>query len=198
MTCKKIGFGALTITMMLAAGAAMGQTTAADSSGGMMTATANLQDAQGNSVGEVTLTQYNNGVILHGELTGLPAGWHGIHVHQTGKCSPDFKAAGDHFNPNDTQHGLDGGEPHAGDLANIRADDNGDAQFELMTDRFSLGAPEVAATEEAGDVGAMAAAPSIFDDDGAALVIHAQPDDYMTEPSGDSGDRIACGVIEQG
>ncbi len=194
MIRMRIGLAALPAVIALAAGAAMAQTTSA---GGGMTAMASLEDADGNDVGEVRLTQYNSGVVLHGELTGLPPGWHAIHVHETGACSPDFTAAGDHFNPKDTQHGLDEDEPHAGDLANIWVHDNGTAQFELVTNWFSLGAPEVAAAEDEAEVGAVATAPSIFDEDGAALVIHAQADDYTTDPSGDSGDRIACGVINQ-
>src|SRR5690606_32206979 len=121
---------ALPAVIVLAAGAAMAQTTSAD---GGTTATASLKDADGNDVGEVRLTQYNSGVVLHGELTGLPPGWHAIHVHQTGACSPDFTAAGDHFSPKDMQHGLDEDEPHAGDLANIWVHDNGTTQFELVT-----------------------------------------------------------------
>ena len=112
------------------------------------------------------------------DLTGLPAGEHGIHVHATGQCdAPAFTTAGGHFNPDSMQHGFENPQgPHHGDLRNVTVGDDGTAQQEL--------------TAPAGTTLA-----ALLDADGAALVVHATADDYRTDPSGNSGDRIACGVI---
>jgi Cu-Zn family superoxide dismutase len=149
-------------------------------------ATAELRDAQGNNVGTASLSTVEGGAVrLQVELDGFEAastGEHGIHIHETGSCEPDFKAAGGHFNPTGNQHGLlsrDG--PHAGDLPNIRIEEDGSADYQVTTLLVTLGE---------GD-------NSLFDDDGSAIVIHADPDDLVTDPSGGSGDRIACGVIER-
>lgn len=147
-----------------------------------MTATAELKNADGGSVGTATLVQGDEGgVRLTVEVAGLEAGQHGIHFHETGQCDPpDFKSAGAHFNPTDAMHGLDNPEgPHAGDLPNLEVSEDGAASFEEETDRVTLGT---------GDL-------SLLDTDGSALVIHADEDDQVTDPSGESGDRIACGVI---
>jgi len=166
----------------------------AKAAGDRATATAQLQDAKGGDVGTVTLTQYKGGVVLRGDLKNLPGGggWHAIHVHENGTCTPDFKAAGGHFNPTDVGHGLDEGDmAHAGDLPNFHAGEDGTAMFEMMTTRLSLSDDaEVAVSGVQG-------APTVFDENGSAIVIHAKADDYATDPAGDSGDRIACGVIEK-
>jgi Cu-Zn family superoxide dismutase len=146
-------------------------------------ATAQLRNAQGQPVGTATLTERDGRVRLVVEARGLSPGEHGIHVHAIGRCDPPgFTTAGDHFNPLSRKHGLEAPDgPHGGDLPNLRADAGGAARYEATTDRITLsGGPR-----------------SAFDGDGSALVIHARPDDQRTDPSGSSGERVACGVIER-
>ncbi len=149
-------------------------------------ATAELVDAQGDSVGTATLTPVENGVRIQVDISGFTAaaaGEHGFHIHQTGQCTPDFMAAGEHFNPTDAQHGLLNPEgPHAGDLPNLRVDADGNASYGVTTDLVTL---------EEGE-------RSLFDADGSAFILHTNPDDYVTDPGGTSGDRLACGVIVMG
>jgi Cu-Zn family superoxide dismutase len=147
-------------------------------------ATANFVNAEGVEIGTATLTQGEDGVAITGELTGIPAGEHGFHFHQTGDCdaSTAFESAGSHFNPTDHKHGHENPDgPHAGDLPNVSASEAGTVSLDLSTDMVSL--------NEGDDA-------YVFDDDGTALVLHADADDYATDPSGNSGDRIACAVIE--
>ncbi len=148
-----------------------------------ITAGAQLHNADGEVVGEATFTQVEGGVRIEAEVSHLEPGLHGIHIHETGQCDPpDFKSAGGHFNPEGRQHGLDSAEgPHAGDLPNLEVGEDGSGTYETTTDRVTLTEGEA----------------SLFDDDGSALVIHAGEDDQVTDPTGDSGDRVACGVIEQ-
>lgn len=148
-------------------------------------ATAVLVDQSGNTLGTVTLSEVDGGVLISGELTSVPNGEHGFHIHETGVCDPEtqFESAGAHFEPGDNKHGYENPEgPHAGDLPNITADDNGEASVELHNHAVTLSEGE----------------NSILDADGSAVVLHADADDYVTDPSGNSGDRIACGVIEAG
>ena len=146
-------------------------------------ATASLQDPDGNAVGQVQLMAIPNGVHVKAELENLPAGTHAFHVHETGACeAPDFESAGGHFNPTNAEHGwLSPGGPHAGDLPNLHVPDSGS----LTVEYFNM-----MVTMDEGE-------NTVFDDDGAAIVIHQGADDYQTEPAGDAGKRIACGVIEQ-
>ena len=162
----------------LLAGAALAAATF-QTAGAADRARAAMANAQGESVGEVTLVQTPNGTLLHARLTGLPAGAHAFHVHTVGKCEPPFKSAGGHFNPGGHKHGLfaEGGM-HAGDMPNIHVPDSGALEIEVLNAQLMLDA-------------------SLFDDDGAAIVIHAGPDDYRTDPAGAAGPRIACGVIEK-
>ncbi|MGH7563915.1 MAG: superoxide dismutase family protein, partial [Gemmatimonadota bacterium] len=145
-------------------------------------ASADIRDAQGNSVGSVVLRQTDGGVALTGTLAGLSPGGHGFHIHETGLCEPpSFESAGAHFAPAGRQHGFDHPEgPHAGDLWNLEVSEDSSATLSATDSLVSL--------RGAGD--------ALLDDDGSALVIHAEPDDYRSQPSGASGDRIACGVIE--
>ena len=159
--------------------------TLAGGHGKAKTAAASLKNGDGKDVGSVTLTQTPNGVLLVADLTGLPAGAHGFHIHAVGKCdAPDFKSAGGHFNPTDAEHGhLVEGGPHAGDMPNIHVPDSGDLKVEVLNTMVSL--------EEDGE-------GYLFDGDGSAMMIHSGADDYESQPSGDAGSRIACGVVETG
>lgn len=141
-------------------------------------------DLEGAEAGSVMLTQADGSVAISGDAMGLEPGEHGIHFHMTGDCDAagKFESAGGHFNPTDHKHGLENTEgPHAGDLPNLTVGDDGAAAIDLTSDMISL-------TE--GEDG------YVFDEDGTALIIHAAMDDQMTDPSGNSGDRLLCAVIE--
>ncbi len=162
-------------------------TLAADSAGappagaavGPGSVTASMRDAAGRELGTVTLTEGDHGIAVAGRLTGLPPGEHGFHLHAVGRCDPpSFESAGDHWNPARRRHGSDSKEgPHAGDLSNLVVGQDSAVTVEGTTPGGTLGADD-----------------GLLDADGAAVVVHAQPDDYRTQPSGDAGDRIACGV----
>ena len=146
------------------------------------TARAVLRDSGGRQVGSVTLTQTPHGVLLRAELTGVPAGVHGLHVHAVGRCEgPAFTSAGGHFNPHRRQHGLlSVAGPHAGDAPNAHVG-NGVTTVEVLFAQVTLTEGENA----------------LLDADGAAVVVHAGADDYATDPAGNAGARIACGVVER-
>lgn len=144
-------------------------------------ARAQIVDAAGRGLGAVILSEEAGGVKLSGALVGLPPGEHGFHIHQTGHCEPPaFETAGPHLAPAGNPHGFDAeGGPHAGDLRNLVAGPDSIATVDLVSTLVTL--------REGG--------ATLLDDDGSALVVHAAPDDYVTQPAGNSGDRIACGVI---
>ncbi|WP_337100179.1 superoxide dismutase family protein [Paenibacillus sp. YIM B09110] len=142
-----------------------------------------IVNADNQAIGKATLTQKDDKVLIHLEAEKLSPGKHGIHIHAVGKCeAPDFKTAGDHFNPTQKQHGFNNPKGfHGGDLPNIEVGADGKVTADLETAVVTLkqGQPN-----------------SIIKADGAALVIHEKADDYVTDPSGNSGARIACGVVK--
>jgi Cu-Zn family superoxide dismutase len=145
-------------------------------------ATAGLKSADGKDVGTVTLTQTPSGVRLRLALKGLPPGEHAFHVHGVGKCEPPFTSAGPHFNPEQKKHGLKSQEGHhAGDMPNVTIPANGNLTLTVVNKDITL---------EKGKPNSV-----FFQDGGTALVIHANKDDEVTDPAGNAGDRIACGVI---
>ena len=144
-------------------------------------AKAALKDAQGKDVGQVQLSQTPHGVLLKMTLKGVPPGERAFHIHAVGKCEPPFTSAGPHFNPGNHKHGMLAGEGHAGDMPNLHVPQSGELTVEVVNEAVTLdkGKPN-----------------SLFDSDGSALVIHAKADDYKSDPAGNAGDRIACGVIQ--
>lgn len=146
-----------------------------------LSAEAVLKDKDGKQVGVATLIETPEGVRV--ALTGyrLPPGGHGLHVHAVGRCDPpDFASAGAHFNPTGKQHGrMNPAGPHAGDLPNLVAAASGEAGLDITTKAFTLSPGP----------------SSLLGDKGTALVVHANPDDDKTDPTGNSGGRIACGLI---
>ncbi len=146
------------------------------------TAKASLKAADGKEVGTVGLTAVPDSVLLKLAVKGLPPGDHAFHVHAVGKCEPPFTSAGGHFNPDSKKHGLAVAEGHhAGDMPNLHIPASGELTVEVVNTAITLdkGKPN-----------------SVFDADGSAIVIHASADDYKTDPTGNAGDRIACGVVE--
>jgi superoxide dismutase, Cu-Zn family len=147
------------------------------------TAKASLKDASGKDVGQVQLIQTPHGVLLKMSLKGVPPGERAFHIHAVGKCEPPFTSAGGHFNPGGKKHGMEAKEgAHAGDMPNLHIPASGELVIEVANHAISLvkGQPN-----------------SVFDADGSSIVIHAGADDYKTDPTGNAGDRIVCGVITE-
>jgi len=141
-------------------------------------AVADLRTADGAAAGQATAASRNGGVMLTLQVEGLPPGPHGVHVHMTGKCdAPKFESAGGHWNPANAHHGLEApAGQHAGDMPNLVVEKNGRGTltYELKGATFA----------------------GLMDADGSAMVVHASADDQKTDPSGNSGDRIACGIFK--
>lgn len=135
-------------------------------------------DTTGDDIGHATLFQRDEGVLIRVQLDTIAPGEHGFHIHQVGRCESPFQSAGGHLNPTNKKHGTQNPEgAHAGDLANLPGTWTENSRVETLARGVTL--------------------ESLFDADGSALVIHARPDDYKTDPSGNSGDRIACAVIRR-
>ena len=144
---------------------------------------ADIANAQGQKIGTAQIRLSGSGVRIDVKVSQLPLGMHGIHIHNVGKCEgPAFASAGPHFNPASKKHGKDNpAGPHGGDLPMLKVNADGSGEASLLDPNATLGdGPN-----------------SLFHEDGTSLVIHADPDDYKTDPAGNSGARIACGVIEK-
>ena len=146
-------------------------------------ASAILKNSAGEIIGFAFFTEDARGLVhVNVHVKGISPGQHGIHIHAVGMCTPDFLAARGHYNPLGKEHGLDSpAGPHAGDLPNLTVNEDGVGHLNAKTDRVTVSPGPT----------------TLFDTDGSALIIHAMPDDQLTQPIGGSGARIACGIIER-
>jgi superoxide dismutase, Cu-Zn family len=169
---------ARTVSMAVLLATALVRPAAAES------ANALLRDTNRQDVGTVCLLQTPAGVLFKLSVKGMPPGEHAFHIDAVGKCEPpSFDSAGAHFNPGNTPHGNMVGPGHAGDMPNLHIPPNGSLEIELINAAITIDT---------------ANPNSVFHPDGTAVVIHGGKDDYMTDPAGNAGNRIACGVISQG
>lgn len=167
----------LPVLLFCAACGRIGSMSSSDVAGSGATAT--VHDAAGRELGTLAIIETSSGLTSSGVLRGLPPGAHGIHIHAVGQCAAPFTTAGGHWNPLTHQHGFDNPQgAHAGDMQNIVA-----------------GSDSAAAVNVTTRGGILRGTNGLLDADGAAIVVHAGTDDYKTDPAGNSGARIACGVI---
>ena len=165
----------LTTTLALAAATAVGTAAFAGADTGALHASATLVDRAGLVVGSARFVEDANGIVhVNVKVNGLDSGEHGIHIHSVANCTQPFTAAGGHHNPLGVPHG-----GHAGDLPNLTVNIAGRGHLNATTDHATLSTGPL----------------SVFDADGSSIVIHAAPDDFVGQPAGNSGARIACGVI---
>jgi Cu-Zn family superoxide dismutase len=145
-------------------------------------ALARLVDDKGQTVGSAVLSQAGGGIRILLDVTGLAAGDHAVHIHEVGRCDPPaFESAGTHFNPTRAEHGTSNPRgPHVGDLPDVSVNSEGKGHLEATVKRATLDKK---------------VPTSLLDADGSAIVVHERADDKRTDPAGDSGARIACGVI---
>jgi Cu-Zn family superoxide dismutase len=141
-------------------------------------------NADGKPIGTAMLRQTPSGVLIDINVSGLPPGAHAFHIHKSGKCdAPDFKSAGDHYNPTGAKHGFAAGrEHHAGDMPNQFVQGDGVLQAQVLNPQVTLNPGKA----------------TLFDGDGSALIIHVGADDYASQPAGEAGNRLACAVIRPG
>lgn len=174
----------MTLAVAASGGAQTPKGTTGDPVAASPSASATLIDAEGRAIGEARLQQASRGVLVKLDLRNATPGVHAVHIHEFGKCdAPSFESAGKHFSPTERKHGfLNPGGPHAGDLPSLHVPQ---ATRELSVELVMA------------DVTLAPGPRSMLDANGSAIVIHAGPDDYATDPSGNSGDRIACGRIEK-
>jgi Cu-Zn family superoxide dismutase len=169
--------------MLTLAGCSAKETAGRPDQAGATKVLVSLVNTKGAKVGSAILTQHYDGVVIYVKATGLTPGRHGFHIHEQGECAaPNFKSAGSHFNPFGKEHGYDAPEGHhAGDLPNLVVAEDGTVKAEIFAPHVTLqqGKPN-----------------SLLKPGGTALVIHAGADDYATDPAGNAGDRVACGVIK--
>ena len=143
-------------------------------------ASAVMRDSAGRELGTVTLADAAGGIAIGGTLRGIAPGTYGFHVHTTGQCEPTFDAAGGHWNPTSARHGAENPQgPHLGDLPNV-----------------TVGADSTVRIQATTPGGSLRGEHPLLDADGAAVMLHAGTDDYRTDPSGDAGSRLACGVVQ--
>lgn len=144
-------------------------------------ATAVVRDGTGRELGTLTVSEAGTGLLVTGTLRGVAPGPHGIHIHTVGRCEPPFQTAGGHWNPSARLHGFDNPQgPHAGDMQNVTVGSDSSVSVRVNT-----------------PVGTLRGSPALLDADGASIVVHAVADDYRTDPAGNSGARVACGVVTE-